>query len=215
MPGFIMGSDEADLVRLRSGLKIFPATWSFSSARSRKTSTGAGTCAIPATPSRTCSGIPSINGWRRHWTAWLTPGTRYSRPNSCCPGRSRRRRRGKAYGATATQHVGRQWRAVDHHGGREMGRNDRSCRPTVPAPSAYRREEVLAVRGEQGGAPAVRCRAAKPRLEAVRIVDMSASNSWAEFSATYRRTHWHTRNRRAPTSKSWFRRTPRRRSATV
>lgn len=26
------------------------------------------------------------------------------------------------------------------------------------------------------------------RLEAVRIVDMSASNSWAEFAATYRRT---------------------------
>ena len=28
----------------------------------------------------------------------------------------------------------------------------------------------------------------RPRLEAVRIVDMSASNSWAEFVATYRRT---------------------------
>ena len=28
----------------------------------------------------------------------------------------------------------------------------------------------------------------KPRLEAVRSVDMSASNSWAEFSETYRRT---------------------------
>jgi predicted phage-related endonuclease len=28
----------------------------------------------------------------------------------------------------------------------------------------------------------------KPRLEAVRIVDMGASNSWAEFAATYRRT---------------------------
>ena len=25
----------------------------------------------------------------------------------------------------------------------------------------------------------------RPRLEAVRIVDMSASNSWAEFAATY------------------------------
>jgi predicted phage-related endonuclease len=28
----------------------------------------------------------------------------------------------------------------------------------------------------------------QPRLEAVRIVDMSASNSWAEFAATFRRT---------------------------
>ena len=28
----------------------------------------------------------------------------------------------------------------------------------------------------------------RPRLEAVRVVDMSASNSWAEFTATFRRT---------------------------
>jgi hypothetical protein len=28
----------------------------------------------------------------------------------------------------------------------------------------------------------------RPRLEAVRIVDMSSSNSWAEFAATFRRT---------------------------
>jgi hypothetical protein len=28
----------------------------------------------------------------------------------------------------------------------------------------------------------------KPRIEAVRTMDMSASNSWAEFAATYRRT---------------------------
>jgi hypothetical protein len=28
----------------------------------------------------------------------------------------------------------------------------------------------------------------RPRLEAVRIVDMSVSNSWAEFAAVFRRT---------------------------
>jgi hypothetical protein len=28
----------------------------------------------------------------------------------------------------------------------------------------------------------------RPRVEGVRVVDMSASNSWAEFAATYRRT---------------------------
>jgi predicted phage-related endonuclease len=28
----------------------------------------------------------------------------------------------------------------------------------------------------------------RPRLEAIRVVDMSASNSWAEFAATYRQT---------------------------
>jgi hypothetical protein len=35
---------------------------------------------------------------------------------------------------------------------------------------------------------AVVCTVAMRRLEAVRIVDMSASNSWAEFAATDRRT---------------------------
>ena len=29
----------------------------------------------------------------------------------------------------------------------------------------------------------------KPRIEAVRIVDMSASNAWAEFAGTFTRTH--------------------------
>jgi len=29
----------------------------------------------------------------------------------------------------------------------------------------------------------------RPRIEAVRIVDMSASNAWAEFSGVFRRTH--------------------------
>ena len=34
----------------------------------------------------------------------------------------------------------------------------------------------------------IRVEPPRPRLEAVRIVDMSASNSWAEFAATFRRT---------------------------
>jgi hypothetical protein len=29
----------------------------------------------------------------------------------------------------------------------------------------------------------------KLRVEAVRVVDMSSSNSWAEFAGTFRRTH--------------------------
>jgi predicted phage-related endonuclease len=29
----------------------------------------------------------------------------------------------------------------------------------------------------------------RPRIEAVRVVDMSSSNSWAEFAGTFRRTH--------------------------
>jgi hypothetical protein len=41
---------------------------------------------------------------------------------------------------------------------------------------------------ERGGAAVVRGRAAPTRLEAVRSVDMAASNAWAEFSAIYCRT---------------------------
>ena len=51
----------------------------------------------------------------------------------------------------------------------------------------------------------------RPRLEAVRIVDMSASNSWAEFAATFRRTrpaHQEHEDAKAEL-RSWCRRTPR------
>jgi hypothetical protein len=34
----------------------------------------------------------------------------------------------------------------------------------------------------------INARAPRPRIEAVRIVDMSASNSWAEFAALFRNT---------------------------
>jgi hypothetical protein len=41
--------------------------------------------------------------------------------------------------------------------------------------------------------------APRPRLEAVRIVDMSTSSAWAEFAAAYRRTRpGPTRSTRAP-----------------
>ena len=67
--------------------------------------------------------------------------------------------------------------AVDHHRGRQMGRNDHPGRPALPAPAAYRREEVLALR-ESGETPRLfGVEPPRPRLEAVRIVDMSASNS--------------------------------------
>ena len=50
----------------------------------------------------------------------------------------------------------------------------------------------------------------RPRIEAVRIVDMSASNSWAEFAATFRRTRPAYLEHEAPrpNSKSWCRKTP-------
>jgi hypothetical protein len=48
--------------------------------------------------------------------------------------------------------------------------------------------------GSSGGVSRARasypvwCRAPKPRVEAVRIIDMSSSNAWAEFAAVFLRT---------------------------
>jgi hypothetical protein len=40
----------------------------------------------------------------------------------------------------------------------------------------------------------------RPRIEAVRVIDMSASNSWAEFATVYRNTHEaHAAHERAKT----------------
>jgi hypothetical protein len=78
---------------------------------------------------------------------------------------------------------------LDHHRRREVGPDRRRGGSAVPAPPPNSRKEVLELRGERGGAPAVfGVEAPRPRLEAVRIVDMSTSNTWAEFAATYRRT---------------------------
>ena len=55
----------------------------------------------------------------------------------------------------------------------------------------------------------------RPQIEAVRIVDMSGSNSWAEFADVYRKTrrsvleHERAKDR---IESAWFRRMPRKRS---
>ena len=55
----------------------------------------------------------------------------------------------------------------------------------------------------------------KPRIEAVRIVDMTSSNAWAEFAAIFARTEWPipSTNKPRPSSKNWCPRTPNRRLA--
>jgi hypothetical protein len=47
----------------------------------------------------------------------------------------------------------------------------------------------LAGRGKWRDTEAVRVEPPRPRLEAVRIVDMAASNSWAELAARFRETY--------------------------
>jgi hypothetical protein len=42
-----------------------------------------------------------------------------------------------------------------HHRGRDMGGRGGPGQPAVPAPAAHRLEEVLALRREQGDAPAI------------------------------------------------------------
>ena len=92
------------------------------------------------------------------WTASSRALAQCSRPNSCCPGRSRR----EAYGIkldSLYQHLlltaeKKFWRCV------ESGETPRLFGLEPP----------------------------RARIEAVRIVDMSASNAWAEFSNVFRRT---------------------------
>ena len=101
-------------------------------------------------------------------------------------------RRRKAHGAAAAQYVGDECPiggAVDHHRRRQMGRNRPSmpirCTSTCCSPPR-RSSGAASMSGETPRLFGVE--PPRPRLEAVRIVDMSASNSWAEFAAIFRRT---------------------------
>jgi hypothetical protein len=58
-------------------------------------------------------------------------------------------------------------------------------RPVLPAPLAHRREEFLAL-AESGEPPRLfGIEPPKPRIAAVRVVDMTGSNSWAEFATVF------------------------------
>src|SRR3984957_17774090 len=69
-----------------------------------------------------------------------------------------------------------------------MGRNRHPRRSALPAPDCHRRAKVLALRRERRAPRLFGVEPQKPRIEAVRIVDMSASNSWAEFAGIFRNT---------------------------
>ena len=63
-----------------------------------------------------------------------------------------------------------------------MGGDHHPCRSIVPASDCHCGEEVLALCRERRAASLFGVEPPKPRIEAIRIVDMSASNSWAEFA---------------------------------
>ena len=50
------------------------------------------------------------------------------------------------------------------------------------------RAEVLALRGKRRAPSPIRVEPPKPRIQAVRIVDISGSNAWAEFAGIFART---------------------------
>jgi hypothetical protein len=95
----------------------------------------------------------------------------------------------KTHGAAAAQYVGRKCpvgRAVDHHGGGKW------VELTIHADPLYQHLLLTAEKKfwrcvESGEPPRLfGVEPPRPRIEAVRIVDMSASNSWAEFASLFR-----------------------------
>jgi hypothetical protein len=93
--------------------------------------------------------------------------------------------------AAAAQYVGhgvQEGGPIDHYWRRQMGRDHHPADPLYQhlLLTAEKKFWRCVATGETPRLFGIE--APRPRLEAVRIVDMSASNSWAEFSATFRRT---------------------------
>ena len=79
--------------------------------------------------------------------------------------------------------------ALDHHRRRQMGRDHDPCRSALPAPHRHRGDENSGA-ASRAASPLrlFGVEPPKPRIEAVRIVDMSSSNAWAEFAGVFRST---------------------------
>ena len=197
----IMGNDEAALLRLwrekRGEVepRICPATSSSSSASPPRTSIDVGTKPIPARSLQTSSGrfgIQHSGGWPQRSTGGSRVAGRFSRPNSCCRGRSRRKRRRKNIWPSCSTTCGSLLLesavlSVITGGGKWV-------EIKIHADPLYQHLIVTAERKfwrcvETGEPPRLfGVEPPKPRIEAVRIVDMSSSNAWAEFSAIFART---------------------------
>ena len=143
-------------------------------------------------PSSATSGIRRSLGWQPRWTAsWRARGP-CSRPSSCCPGRSPGAGGRKVHGPGPAQHVGHlpaEFGPLHHHRQRQMGRAT-----AIPMYPLYLSVLVSAEkkfwRCVQSGEPPplINAEPPRPRIETIRIVDMSSSNSWAEFAALFRNT---------------------------
>ena len=104
-------------------------------------------------------------------------------------GRSRCR---EVHATAAAQHVGRSrpdGRALGHYRRRQVGRDQNSRRSALPASLIVTAERKFWRCVESGEPPTLfGVDPPKPRIEAVRVVDMTSSNAWAEFSTVFART---------------------------
>src|SRR5262249_34530043 len=76
---------------------------------------------------------------------------------------------------------------IHHYRRRQMGRGRHTDGPALSDRSGVGGKKILALRPIRRS-PAPYHGPPKPRIEAIRIVDMSTSNSWAEFAALFRNT---------------------------
>ena len=122
----------------------------------------------------------------------IEPTERYSKPNSCCPGRSRKRPPPKSTWPSSSTTCG--WRTARSAVLSIITGGGKWVEITIHADPLYQHLLLTAEkkfwRCVQDGEPPrlFGIEPPRPRLEAVRIVDMTSSNSWAEFAAIFRRT---------------------------
>ena len=197
----IMGSDEAALIRLwrekrgEAEPEDLSGNLIVQLGRPPRTSTAPGTSAIPAGRSVTCSAASSTRpspGWRQPSTGlWRAPRP-CSRPSSCCPGHSPRRRRPKSTWPSSSTTCGSPICGARCCRSSPAAANGwRSPSPWTRSISAYLvQAEKKFWRCVQSGEPPhlINAEPPRPRIEAIRIVDMSSSNSWAEFAGLFRNT---------------------------
>src|SRR5262249_32544090 len=149
----------------------------------------------PAGASPTSSAGSSIrpsHGWLPPSTALSRIREQYSKPSSCCPGRSPRRPLPKS---TMPQLQHNMW--VTHLRTSVLSiitGGGKWVEITIPMDPLYLSVMVSAEKKfwrcvQSGETPhLINAEPPRPRIEGIRIVDMSASNSWAEFAALFRNT---------------------------
>ena len=141
--------------------------------------------------SRSGSGTRWFGIWRPPLMAGSKQLGRFSRPSSCCRGRSRKREQRKSicrsYSNMWVTNAKASVLSIITGGGKWV-------EITLPADPLYQHLLLTAEKKfwrcvETGDPPRLfGIEPPRPRIEAVRIVDMSTSNAWAEFASLFQNT---------------------------